>query len=145
MMSARNIAQKRQRESPGFDRKKEYKAWIASHDDVTGDLEAESSRTYRKVTFDDETFKDAEDVATPAPIPTEGVVNTKWGIDRDDFPHPTTEHRERITWHLAPSRVLIRPTEERYRVSYDLDLLPFQAGSYASDEEEVDYLDRPRR
>jgi len=59
-------------------------------------------------------------------------------IDRDDFPHPSTKHRERISWHLAPSRILIRPTEERYHVSYNMDIFPFQAGSYASDKEEIE-------
>jgi len=58
MMSARSLGQKRQRESPGFDRNKEFREWIASHGDVTGDLGAGSSRSYRRVTFDDqnETF-----------------------------------------------------------------------------------------
>jgi len=80
-------------------------------------------------------------LAEPTPVPTEGVINNEWGVDGDDSSHPSTEHRERITWHLAPSRILIRPSEERYCVSYDIDLLPFQAGSYASDEEETDYLE----
>jgi len=34
----------------------------------------------------------------------------------------------------------IKLTEGRHRESYDLDLLPFQAGSYASDEGETEYL-----
>jgi len=93
-----------------------------------------------KFTFDDETFGDTEEVATPAPIPT-AVVNTEWGIDKDDISYPSTEHREKITWHLAPSRRKIKLNDERYRESCDMDLLPFQAGSYASDEEELDYLE----
>jgi len=143
IMSARSIAQKRQRESPGFDRNKEFKESIASHGDVTGDLGTGSLRSYRRVTFDyhNETFEDAEEVAASASASTEEIVNTECGVDGDDSSHPSTEHRERITWHLALSRVLIRPTEERYRVSYDMDLLPFQAGSYASDEEETKYLE----
>jgi len=130
MMSAKSIGQKRQRESPGFNRNKEFREWIASHGDVTGDLGTGSSRSYRRVTFDDqnETFRDAEEVAASASVPTKEVVNTEWGVDGDDFPHPSTKHREGITWHLAPSRILIRTTEERYRVSYDMDLLPFRLG-----------------
>jgi len=31
--------------------------------------------------------------------------------------------------------------EDLYRESYDMDLLPFQAGSYATDEEETEYLE----
>jgi len=42
---------------------------------------------------------------------------------------------------LAPSRRHINLTAGRYRESYDLDLLPFQAGYYASDEDETDYLE----
>jgi len=139
MMSARSIGQKRQRESPGFDRNCEFKEWIASHGDVTGDRKTGGPRPYRRVTFDQpETFDVAGELAEPTPVPTEGVINNEWGVDGDDSSHPSTEHRERITWHLAPSRILIRHTEERYRVSYDMDLLPFQAGS---DEEETDYLE----
>jgi len=88
---------------------REFKEWIASH----GDLKTAKSRSYRKVTFDDdpiETFGDAKEVAVSASLPTEEVHNNEWGIDGDDFPHPSTEHRERITWHFAPSRILIRPT-----------------------------------
>jgi len=119
MLSARSIGQKRQRESPGFDKNREFREWIANHGNVTDDLETGSSHSYTRVSFDDrnENYQDAEDVTTPAPIPTEVVVNSVWGTDGDDFPHPTTEHRERTTWRLAPSRVLVRPTEERYRVS----------------------------
>jgi len=110
---------------------------------VTGDLGTGSLRSYRRVTFDDqaETFGNAEEVAVSASPPIKEVLNNEWGVDGDDSSHPSTEHRERITWHLAPSRVLLRPTEERYRVSYDMDILPFQAGSYASDEKETEYLD----
>jgi len=42
---------------------------------------------------------------------------------------------------LAPSRRHINLNAGRHRESYDLDLLAFQAGSYASDEEETDYLE----
>jgi len=110
---------------------------------VTDDLGTGSSDLHRRVTFDDrnENYRDAEEVAASASIPTEEAINTEGGVDGDDFPHPSTEHRERITWHLAPSRILIRTTEERYRESYDMDLFPFQAGSYASDEEETDYIE----
>jgi len=106
---------------------------------VTEDLGTARSRSYRRDALDDdptETFGDAEEVAASAALPI-----VEWGIDVDGSSHPTTEHQERITWHLAPSRILIRPTEECYRVSYDMDLLPIQAGSYASDEEETEYLD----
>jgi len=62
-------------------------------------------------------------------------------VDGDDPLHPSTEHCEsRITWRTAPSRIPIGCKEGRYRESYDLDLLAFQAGSYASDEEETTYL-----
>jgi len=76
------------------------------------------------------------------PPPSSEIDNAKqeWGVDGDVTSHPSIEHRERFTWKLAPSRVLIRPTEERYRVSYDMDLLPFQAGVDAFSEEEEDYL-----
>jgi len=62
-------------------------------------------------------------------------------VHGDGPPHPSTEHRERITWRLAPSRRHISYNEGRYREWYDLDLLAFQAGSYASDEEETTHLD----
>jgi len=65
----------------------------------------------------------------------------KWGADEDVTPTPSTKHKERIIWKCPPSCVLIRPTEERYRVSYDMDLLLFQAGADASSEEKEDYLD----
>jgi len=141
-MSARSIGQKKQRNSPGFDKNKEFREWIASHGDVTGDIEAGGSRSYRRVTFDgeNEAFKDAEEVSGLASPPIEEVLNNEWGVDGDDFPHPSTEHKERFTWHLDPSRQLIKLNDERYRESYDMDLLPFQVGSYASDEVEVDYL-----
>jgi len=107
---------------------------------VTGGPESGGPRSYKRVTFDRETFNDVVEVAASASSPTEEVTNNEWGVDGDDSPHPSTEHRERITWHLATSRILIRPTEEHYRVSCDMDLLPFQAKSYASDEEETEYL-----
>jgi len=106
MLKTRSAGQKRQREAPGFDKDYEYRNWIASHGDVAGDLDVRECTSHRRVTFDDETFRDTEEVATPAPIPT-AVVNTEWGIDGDDFPYPSTEHRERVTRRLAPSRRMI--------------------------------------
>jgi len=105
--------------------------------------------SHRRVTFDKkEVFSDADETVTAVINPSEEVINTpdktvnyKWGRDGVDFPYPATEHRERVTWRPAPSRRHINPTEGRYRESYDLDLLPFQAGSYASDKEETDYLE----
>jgi len=139
MLRARNVGQKKQRESPGFDRNHEYKGWITSHGDVTAKLETGGPRFHRRVTFEQpETFDDAEEPTEPTPVLSEEIVNNEWGVDGDDSPHPSTEHRERVTWHLIPSRRLIRPREGRHRESYDMDLLPFQAGSYASDEK--DYL-----
>jgi len=49
--------------------------------DVTGDLEVRGSRSYRRVTFDDqnETFKNAEEVSVLASPPIEEVLNNEWG------------------------------------------------------------------
>jgi len=76
------------------------------------------------------------------PTPTEKVLtNSEGGVDENVYSHPSIDQKERTTWRLASSRILIRPTKKRYRVSYDMDLLPFQAGADASDDEETDYLD----
>jgi len=69
------------------------------------------------------------------------TINNALGVDGDDPPHPSTEHGERRARHLAPSRRHINLTSGRNRESYDLDLLAFQAGSYASDEEETTCLE----
>jgi len=61
--------------------------------------------------------------------------------DGDVPSYHSIDHRERITWKAAPSRILIRPIEERHRISNDMDLLTFQTGADASSEEEEDYLD----
>jgi len=108
--------------------------------DVAGDRNTNQCTTHRRVTFYDETFEDSEEIIPPGPALAE-AVNNEWGVDGDGPPNPSTEHRERITWRLAPSRCHINPTEGRYRESYYLDLLAFQAGSYASDEEETTYLE----
>jgi len=81
MLRTRSTGQKRQRESPGFDKNYEYRDWIAGHGDVSSDLGAGSSRSNRRVTFDDqnETFETAEEPAIPAYIPLEEVVNNEWG------------------------------------------------------------------
>jgi len=143
MLKTRSAGQKRQRESPGFDPNREYREWIACHGDVAGDPGVGSSQSYRRITFDDKNdiFGDADEAAISTPIPFEESVNNEWGVDGDDSPHPSVEHRERFTWRLAPSRRHINLNAGRYRESYDLDLLPFQAGSYASDEDEIDYLE----
>jgi len=143
MLKTRSAGQKRQREAPGFYKDREYRNWIASHGDVTVDLRGGSFQSYRRVTFDDqnETFGDADEADISTPIPPEEIVNNEWVVDGDDSPHPSTEHCERVTWRLAPSRKFIRFTEGRHRESYDTDLLPFQAASYASDEEEAGYLE----
>jgi len=107
---------------------------------VAGDRGTNQCATHRRVTFDDEIFEDSNKIVPPGPALAE-AVNNEWGVDDDDPPHPSTEHRERITWRLTPSKRHINPNEGRYRESYDLDLLAFQAGSYASDEEETTYLD----
>jgi len=61
MLRTRSIGQKRQHESPGFDRNHEFKEWIASHGDVAGEPETGGLRSYRRVNFDHpETFEDAE-------------------------------------------------------------------------------------
>jgi len=119
---------------------------MASYGDVAGTSRGRSSQAHRKVTFDnkDETFVDVEETAilTPIPLdPPEETVNNEWGVDGDDSPHRSTEHRERITWRLVPSRRHINLPAGLHRDSYDLNLLAFQAGSYASDEGETDYLE----
>jgi len=99
---------------------------------VAGVPVVDNSILHRRVTFDNRTgvYNDAEE-----------TVNNEWGVDGDDPPHPSTEHRMRRMRHLAPSKRFIHLTSGRYRESYDLDLLQFQAGSYASDEEETTYLE----
>jgi len=99
MLRTRSIGQKRQRDAPGFNKNHEYREWIASHGDVTGDLGVKNSGSYRRVTFDDqdETFENADERAIPAYIPLEEVVINEWGVDGDDFPHPYAEHSERFT------------------------------------------------
>jgi len=146
ILKARSAEQKRQRESPGYDHGHEFREWMASHGDVAGTPRGKSPRVHGRVTFDDkdEAFADVEETEVPNPIPlnpSEETVNNEWGVDGEDSPHPSTEHRERYTWQAAPSRRLINLTAGRHRESYDLDLLAFQAGSYASDEEETDYLE----
>jgi len=143
MLKTRSAGQKRQHESPGFDPNRKYREWIASQGDVAGSPSVGSSQSHRRVTFDDknEIFGNADEAAIPTPIPFEESVNNEWGVDGDDSPHPSVEHCERFTWRLAPSRRHINFTAGRYRESYELDLLPFQAGSYASDEDEIDYLE----
>jgi len=148
MLQARRVAQKRHRESPGFDKNREFKEWIASHGAVSCGSGVGRPQSYRRVTFDDqpELFENIEGnaeggaVSTPPPTKEFGN-NSEWGVDDDGSSHPSKEHKELLTWRLAPSRILIGPTKERYRVSYDMDLLPFQAGADTSDEEEADYLD----
>jgi len=54
MLQARSMAQKRQRESPGFNKNQEFKEWIASHGDVSCGSEFGRPQSYRKVTFDDQ-------------------------------------------------------------------------------------------
>jgi len=99
---------------------------------VAGEPVVSDTRLHRWVTFDNRSgiFNDADE-----------TVNNEWGVDGDDPPHPSTEHREKRTRHLATSRRHINLTSGRYRESYDLDLLAFLAGSYASDEEEITYLE----
>jgi len=119
---------------------------MASHGDVSDTPRGRSPQVHRRVAFDDkdETFADVKEteILTPIPLnPFKETVNNEWGVDGDDSPHPSTEHRERYTWRAAPSRRLINLTAGRHRNSYDLDLLAFQVGSYASDEEETEYLE----
>jgi len=116
---------------------------MASHGDEANAPRGKSSQAHRRVTFDDKdkVFGDANEAPISTPIPFEETVNSEWGVDGDDSPHPSTEHRERYTWRGAPSRRLINLTAGRHRESYDSDLLLFQAGSYTSDDEEVEYLD----
>jgi len=148
MLRARSIAQKRHCESQGFDKNREFKEWVASNGAVSCGSEVRRLQSYRRVTFGDQPqlFENVEGnaeggaVSTP-PFTEEVLINSEWGIDDDVSSHPSIDHRERLTWRLAPSRILIRPTEKRYRVSYDMDLPPFLAGADASSEEEEDYLD----
>jgi len=75
---------------------------MASHGDVTGAPRGRSSQAHRKVSFEDknETFADVEETAISTPIPLdppEETVNNDWGVDGDDSPHPSTEHREKYT------------------------------------------------
>jgi len=96
------------------------------------------------VTFDDEsaTFEDAGESEQPTIPPTTVAATNEWRVDGFGPLHPSTEHKEsRITWRSAPSCIAIGGKQGRYRESYDLDLLAFQAGSNASDEEESTYLE----
>jgi len=144
MLRARSTGTKRQHESPGVEANRRYLDWVASLGDVTGGSCVSPSHSHRRVTFDDEneTFEDAREAAKPTAIPLEETVNDEWRKDGYGPLHPSTEHPEsRITWRSAPSRIPIGCKEGRYREYYDLDLLAFQAGSYASDEEETTYLE----
>jgi len=143
MLKTRSTGVKRQHESPGIDANRRYLHWVASLGDETGGACVSRIQSHRRVTFDEdrETFKEADETPQSTSIPTEETVNSEWGVDGDGPPHPSTEHRERITWRLAPSRRHISYNKGRYQESYDLDLLAFQAGSYASDEEETRYLE----
>jgi len=139
LWKARSAGQKRHRESPGFDSNYEFNKWLASQGDVTGGIENEGKRAHRRVTF--EQPDDAKGPTEPTTTPFEEPATNEWGVDSGDSSHPSTEHRERVTWRLAPSRRFIKLTEGRHQESYDLDRLPFQAGSYASYEEETDYFE----
>jgi len=132
MLKARSAGVKRHHESPGEDARHRNQEWLASHGDVAGQPAVYEIKLHRRVTFDSRAgvFNDADE-----------IFNNEWGVDGDDPPHPSTEHRERRARHLAPSRRHINLTSGRYRESYDLDLLAFQAGSYASYEEETTYLE----
>jgi len=149
MLRARSVAQKRHRESPGYDNNQEFKECIASNGAVEPcGSGVERPQSSRKITFEDQSdpFENAEGNAeggaVSTPPPTEAVnTNSEWGVDKDVSSHPSIDRRERLIWKLAPSTILIRPTEERYRVSYDMDLLPLQAGADESSEQEEDYLD----
>jgi len=101
---------------PGVDASRPYQEWLASHGDVAGEPVVSDSRLQQWVTSDNRSgiFNDANE-----------TVNNEWGVDGDDPPHPSTEHREKRARHLAPSRRLINLTPGRYRESYDLDLLAF--------------------
>jgi len=138
ILKTRSTGVKRQQESPGIDANRRYLDWVASPGNETGGACVSQIQSHRKVSFDEkrETFKDADETPQSTPILTKETVNSEWGVDGDGPPHPSTEHREQITWCLAPSRRHISYKEGRHRESYDLDLLAFQAGSYASDEEE---------
>jgi len=142
MLKTRSAGTKRQYESPGINANRRYLDWVASLGDETGGTHRIPIQSHRRVTFDteSETFGDADEAPQPTTSHTDEAVHSEWGVDGDDPPHPSTEHCERITWRPAPSRVLFGCKKGRYRESYDLDLLAFQAGSYASDEEETTYL-----
>jgi len=99
MLKTRSARQKRQRESPGNDHGREIREWMASHGNVAGTPRGRSPQAHRKVTFDDknETFADVEETEISTPIPPDPpdeTVNNEWGIDGDDFPHPSTAHCE---------------------------------------------------
>jgi len=126
LLKTRSAGQKRHRESPGFDRNYAFNKWLASQGDVTGGIENEGQRLHRRVTFEQpETGDKAEESTEPTTIPSKETVNSEWVIDGGGFPHLSTEHRERVTWRLAPSRRFMKLTEGRHRESYDLNLLPF--------------------
>jgi len=116
MLKARSAGVKRHHETPGEDARRQYQEWLASHGDVAGERVDSASKIHRRVTFDNRSgiFNEADE-----------TVNNEWGVDGDDPPHPSTEHREKRARHLAPSRRLINLTPGRYRESYDLDLLAF--------------------
>jgi len=143
MLKTKSAGVKRQHEPPGVDANQRYLDWVASLGDETGRAGVNQFQSHRRVTFDEdgEVLKDVKDTPQPALIPTEETVSSEWGVDGDDPPHSSTEHRERITWRLAPSKRHISYKEGRHQESYDMDLLVFQAGSYASDEEETSYLE----
>jgi len=132
MLKARSAGVKQHHETPGEDARCRYQEWLASHGDVAGEPVVNETKLHRRLTFDSRAgvCNDAEEIA-----------NNEWGVDGDDPPQTSTEYREKRARHLAPSRRLINPTSGCYRESYDLDLLAFQAGSYASDEEETTYLE----
>jgi len=117
---------------------------------VAGNHSVKEHIVHRRVEIKDrdETFDDVHEDTTSIPFPPEVTVsplevnvNYEWGRDGVNFPYPSTENRKKVTWRLAPSRRKINLTTGRHRESYDLDLLIFQAGSNASDEEETDYLE----
>jgi len=150
LLRTRSIAEKRRGESPGFDTGREYRNWITSQGDVAGDYSEREHIVHRRVEIEDrdETFDDVHDDTTSIPVLPEETasspevnINYEWGGDGVEFPYPSTKNCKRVTWRLAPSRRNINLTAGCHRETYDLDLLAFQAGSNASDEEETDYLE----
>jgi len=139
MLKARSAGQKRPREAPGYSRNRDFNDLFASHGDVAGEATKEQPRNHRRVTF--ARPEKTEEINEYNPIPSEETVNSEWGVDGVDFVHPSIEHHERFTWRLTPSRRSINLTAGRHREFYDLDLLAFQAGSYASDKEKTEYLE----